>query len=77
MLRGRRKTERVAKTGWCLAVCLAVGGGGEEGGHGLKFGKHSCALLISQDIEEERHGYDLFFDQNRILVTIVFIKALV
>lgn len=44
---GRRKAELVAKTGWCLAVCLAVGGGGQERGHGLKFGKHLCTAHLN------------------------------
>lgn len=37
----------VAKTGWCLAVCLPVGGGGEEGEHGLKFGKHLFTAYLN------------------------------
>jgi len=40
---GRRRAEVVAETGWCGAVCLAGGGGGKEGGHGLKFGEHICS----------------------------------
>lgn len=47
MPRGVKKSEMVAKTGWYLAACLAVGRGGEEGGHGLKAGKHLCAAHLN------------------------------
>lgn len=60
---GRRKTETVAKTSWCLACCLAVGGGGEEGGHGLKFGKHLCTAHL-RILRKRGKGMTFFFDQN-------------
>lgn len=43
---GRRKSEMVAKTGWYLAARLAAGRGGEEGGHGVKSGKHLCTAHL-------------------------------